>query len=255
MEISKEDKILTAGVEDKFSQCCRQYRMTNTGFLDLRQRSLVEKLCAKICGTEGDVRYMFCGGYEDAERTAVVFLPDYEEEPGRLFAVIRAIPVKGGKKPTHRDYLGSLTGLGIKREMIGDILVSDSSADIIVMNEIKDFILMNYDKAGRTGLYVKCVPLSELNVPEAAAVCVRDTVASLRLDNVISSAFGISRAKSAEAVRSGLVFVNNMQTEKIDMHVREGDKLVMRGKGKAYLREVTGQTKKSRHALIIERYV
>ena len=38
----KEDSILLAAAEDKFRQCSQQYMLTNTGFLDLRQRSLVE---------------------------------------------------------------------------------------------------------------------------------------------------------------------------------------------------------------------
>ena len=83
----------------------------------------------------------------------------------------------------------------------------------------------------------------------------RDTVASLRLDNVIASAFQLSRAKAADAIRAGIVFVNSMQVEKPDMQVEEGSKLVLRGKGKAFLREVGGRTRKDRITIIIERYV
>ena len=84
---------------------------------------------------------------------------------------------------------------------------------------------------------------------------VKDTVASLRLDNVIASAFRLSRAKAAEAIRSGLVFVNSMESEKPDMQVEEGSKLVLRGKGKAYLREVGGRTRKDRTYIVIERFM
>ena len=72
---------------------------------------------------------------------------------------------------------------------------------------------------------------------------------------MISSAFRLSRAKAAEAIRSGLVFVNSMQTEKPDAKVEQGDKLVFRGKGKAYLREIGGQTRKDRTYILIERYI
>ena len=84
---------------------------------------------------------------------------------------------------------------------------------------------------------------------------VNDTVASLRLDNVTASAFSLSRAKAAEAIRGGIVFVNSAQCEKPDMQVTEGDKLVLRGKGKAYLRQVGGRTRKDRIAIIIERFI
>jgi len=49
----------------------------------------------------------------------------------------------------------------------------------------------------------------------------KDTVASLRLDNVLSSAFSLSRAKAAEAIRTGLVFVNSAPAEKTDLQVME----------------------------------
>ncbi len=255
METVKEDKILLAGAEDKFIQCCRQYRITNTGFLDIRQRSLVEAMCRKMCRENSDVRYMFYGGYEDAERTAAVFMPEYADDAESLISVIRVRSAAGGKKLTHRDYLGSLTGLGIRREMIGDILVTDRGADIIVMKEIEEFILMNYDKAGRTQLSTECIPLEKLYVPRKDTLRIKDTVASMRLDNVISSAFGISRVKASEAVKTGVVFVNSLQCEKADMQINEGDILVLRGKGKAVLSEVGRKTRKNRTAVVIDRYI
>ena len=255
MELTKEDRMFLASVEDKFRQCAGQYRMTYTGFLDLRARSLAEKLCRELTRGDDGVRYGFSGGYDDAERVLAFFLPDYMEEPELPLAVIRAKAPSAGRKLTHRDYLGSLTGLGIKREMIGDILVNDAGADIIIMDDIEDFLLMNYSQAGRVSLELSALPLSELSIPEARTMMIKDTVASLRLDNVISSAFKLSRAKASEAIRSGLVFVNGLQAEKTDMKIDEGDKLVLRGKGKAYLREVGNQTRKDRTYVLIERYI
>ncbi len=255
MEISKEDKMLLAGAEDKFQQCCQQYRITHTNFLDLRQRSMVEKRCREITRGMESARCVFYGGYEDAERTVAAFLPDYAEETDCPLSVIRIKVPTGGRPLTHRDYLGSLTGLGIKREMMGDILTYEGGADVIVLEEIKDFILLNYSKAGRTTLAVEDIPLAELHIPEQKTVAVKDTVASLRLDNVISSAFSLSRAKAADAIRAGIVFVNSAQCEKPDMQVDEGDKLVLRGKGKAYLRQVGGRTRKDRISITIERFV
>lgn len=255
MEITKEDKILLAGAEDKFMQSCQQYRITYTNFLDLHQRSLLEKQWQELGMKQQDTRCVFYGGYDDAERTVAAFLPDYAEESDCPLSVIRIKTPNVGRKLTHRDYLGSLTGLGIKREMIGDILTVENGADVIILDEIKDFILLNYSKAGRTTLQLETVPVSELHIPEQHTVMVKDTVASLRLDNVIASAFSLSRAKASEAIRSGLVFVNSIQSEKTDMQVDEGVKLVLRGKGKAYLREVGGRTRKDRIFIAIERFV
>ena len=182
-------------------------------------------------------------------------MPDYADVSDCPLSVIRIKTPAGGRKLTHRDYLGSLTGLGLKREMTGDILTREDGADIIVLDEVKDFILMNYSKAGRTTLEPEDIPLTELCIPEQKTVTVKDTVASLRLDNVIASAFSLSRGKAADAIRAGLVFVNSMQTEKVDCQVEEGSKLVLRGKGKAYLREVGGKTRKDRIFVEIERFL
>lgn len=255
MEITKDDKMMLARAEDKLQQSVQQYRTTYTNFLDLHQRSLVEGLWRELSrGAEG-TRCVFWGGYNDAERTVAAFLPDYAGEEDCPLSVIRIKTPPGGRKLTHRDYLGSLLGLGIEREMIGDILTVENGADVIILEDICDFIMMNYSKAGRTTLELQALPLTELHVPEQHTVMVKDTVASLRLDNVISAAFSLSRAKAAEAIRAGLVFVNSIQSEKTDMQVDEGVKLVLRGKGKAYLREVGGRTRKDRIFVVIEKFV
>lgn len=251
----KNDKMLLAGIEDKFRQCCDQYRLTYTGFLDLRQRSMAEQLCRQLKVHSENVSCVFFGGYSDAERTVAAFLPDYAVAEDLPLAVIRVSAPAAGRKLTHRDYLGSLVGLGLKRERIGDILVYETGADIIIMEDIRDFILTHYGQVGRTEIRVEAIPLAELQVPDVKTTLIKDTVASLRLDNVVSSAFSLSRAKAAEAIRGGIVFVNGMQSEKVDMQIKEGDKLVLRGKGKAYLQEVGGQTRKDRIFIVIERYV
>ena len=116
--------------------------------------------------------------------------------------------------------------LGIKREFVGDILVRKDGADIIIMKEILDFLLMHFGRAGRTAFSLKEVGIAELILPQQRVRFKSDTVASLRLDNVISSAFGMSRTAAAAAIKSGLVFVNHLQTDKPDRILRESDVLV-----------------------------
>lgn len=251
----KEEQMLLASVEDKFRRASENYMMTSTGFLNMHQRTLVTELWKKIGRGQGEIRLEFVGGYEDAERTVACFVPDYEENPEAPICVIRVNPPSGGRTLTHRDYLGSLTGLGLKRDVIGDILVDEDSADIVVLNEISDFIIMNYSKAGRTSFHVELKDIEEIKIPELRTKEIKDTVASLRVDSVVSSAFGMSRSNAAEAVRKGLVYVNSMQILKTDMQVNEDDRIVLRGKGKACLKEVGSQTRKGRIFILIERYI
>ncbi len=82
----------------------------------------------------------------------------------------------------------------------------------------------------------------------------QDTVASLRLDNIVASAFGLSRAKAAEAIRRGMVSVNSMEALKVDMEIKECDKIAMREKGKAVLAEIGGTSRKDRIRIKINKY-
>ena len=251
------DELLIARLEDLIQQAADNYMMTAGDFLDMHQRKVAGDYCK---GRKLPVRYMFYGGYEDAERCMPVFLPDYIEMtddgvPGEIAELVRVIRVsvpKGGRALTHRDYLGSLLALGLDREVTGDILVrqpdekTGGGADIIVETGVAEFIEMNYDKAGRTNLTVQVLPIAELDMGTQNIVQKHDTVASLRLDNIISSAFALSRAKAAEAIRRGIVSVNSVEALKVDQEVSEGDRIVLRGKGKAVLTEAGGRSRKDR---------
>ena len=246
-----EDEVLLAGIEDKLRQCIENNMVANSAFLDMRQRTLAEAQCRRHKG----LRYCFYGGYEDAERTSAVFLPDYAELPEYDPLALLRITQDGRQALSHRDYLGSLMGLGIKREMIGDILVREDGADIVIMKDMSDFLLYHYEKAGRTSLKAEIVSIDRIIVPENRFEEKRDTVASLRLDNLISSAFSLSRGKAVEAIERGTVFVNGLQCMKADRQMKEGDKLVLRGKGKVLLKAVGGVTRKDRISIVLLKYL
>ena len=86
-------------------------------------------------------------------------------------------------------------GCGIKRETIGDILVGENSCDIVIMKEILPFLLSNFDSAGRVKLSVSVIHYDKMIIPESDYKLIKDTVASLRLDSIVSSGFSISREK------------------------------------------------------------
>ncbi len=265
----KEDNFFLGQLADKIDQCENKYITTYTNFMDGHQQSIARIYCRKnFIPTEDEDRYspgdmgsipatrsIFYGGYRDAERVILINLPDYAFlETENPLAVIRATKAEGSRDLTHRDYLGSLIGLGLKRELLGDILVREDGADIIVTSDIADFVLMNYCKAGRTNLSLTRCDIKDLIVPERKTQIITDTVASLRLDSIVASAFNLSRGKASEAISRGIVFVNHMETTKPDQQVGEGDKITLRGKGKAVLSEIGGKSRKDRQYIKIERY-
>ena len=199
------------------------------------------------------------GGYEDAERKMLCYLPDYLEksylaDDSSPVICLRATFFEGDT-PTHRDFLGSLMGAGIARETVGDICVGKGQCDFFVTQEIAPYLLQNFTNAGRTKFHLTQIPLQDASIPEANIAVIKDTLASLRLDGVVSAGFRISRTLASQAITAGKVALDGLPCEKPDKAVTEGAKISLRGSGKIKLQQVNGQTKKGRISVEIHRYM
>lgn len=254
-----EDRLLIAQAEDLISRCSRQDIPVCSEFLDARQQSMLRR---NFGNKQGDVTIEYYGGHDDADRVVMICLPYYmeEAEPDMFLSVIRASVPKNsaasrsGRALSHSDYLGSIMGLGIRRSVAGDILVREDGADIIVLKDMAEYLLQNLTSAGKAHISTEEIPLSELKIPQVERTEFTDTVASLRLDALLASAFRMSRGKAAEAIRQGLVFVDHMEATKNDMDIEEGAELVIRHHGKAKLVEVGKRTRKDRISITIARW-
>lgn len=245
-----------ANLLDRAQQARNRNIPVTTEFLSPSQQVLAREALA-LSGT-GESEYLMPGGYDGAERKLVLFLPDWmdasmaESECG--IRCIRAA-FRAEEKLSHRDLLGSLMGMGIVRERIGDILVSPGSADVLVLESTADYLLQSWSSAGRAKLQTQEVPLSHIHIPTAAVKEIRDTVSSLRLDAVLSSGLQMARGKAADLVSAGRVEVNWRECTKTDRLLEQGDTISARGFGKFELMTVGGLTKKGRISIVLKRYV
>ena len=248
-----EDRLLLAKLWDKINAGMRKNIPSNTCFLSPRELEM-----AKFLFGEPEGLYAF-GGYDDAERKMLVYLPEYLEDSA-LFdedspvVCLRAVFYQGDS-PSHRDFLGALMGAGIGRETVGDICVDKGSCDFFVTAEIAPYILQNFTSAGRTKLHLEQISLTEATIPEPEVKEIKDTLASLRLDSVISSGFRIGRSLAAQYISAGKAAIDGLPCEKPDKMVAEGTKISVRGLGKVKLSSVNGRTKKDRISVVIHRYV
>ena len=250
---SPEDRVLLAKVWDKIQAGIRRDIPASTCFLSPRELEMTRFLFGDVPGL-----HTF-GGYEDAERKMLVYLPEYLEEASLLeedspVVCLRATYYEADTL-SHRDFLGALMGAGIARETVGDICVGSGSCDFFVTAEIAPYIAQNFLSAGRTKLSVQQIQLTEVSVPETEIKEIRDTLASLRLDSVISSGFRIGRSLAAQYVTAGKAAIDGLPCEKPDKPIPEGCKVSVRGLGKIKLAAVGGQTKKGRISVTIHRYV
>ena len=251
-----KDELIKARIEDRIAQCRDGFYVTSTGFLDTHEQALAIAASRHAAG----VRAFMYGGYDDAERRMLVCVPkdipmSDEEAAEGLLKVLRINLPLISRELSHRDYLGSLLGLGIERRLTGDILVRTGGADVLIVPGIEEFLLNELHRVGSVEVKTEAVPVDGLIVPEARTELIRDSVSSVRLDSVVSSAFRISRSKAAEAVRKGLVSVDHAEWLKPDAAVREGAVIVMKGKGKAVLEEAGGESRKGRIRIVLKRYV
>ena len=247
-----EDRLLLARVWDKYEQTERRNIPSATVFLSPRERQLAQAMLNAAGVRSG---YLFDGGYEGAERTVLLFLPGWAEEPEGSGLVFLRASFHGGESLTHRDILGSLMGLGVVRERVGDILVSPHSADIVAAPSLREFFLREWDQAGRVKLTVTEIGREALCVPQAQVKVIRDTVSSLRLDAVTATAFSMSRGRAAELIAAGKVSLDHVPCLKGDKPVGEGAVITARGLGKAKLAGVGGLSKKGRTGITVERYI
>lgn len=189
-----EERLLFAKVLDQAAFSYKRHTPAFTDFLDMaKSGKFLEKLRSL-----SDLNVVAFGGTEDCERRMLGFVPDYMELEGKDFPIC-ALRITKHKKfgqtdLSHRDYLGSILGLGIDRGKVGDILVSEEQTICFVSEEIADYILVNLEKVSRTPVQVEKTDLSEIEAKKEIEVR-RLTVASVRLDAVAGGVLHLSRGK------------------------------------------------------------
>ena len=253
-----DDKLFSAFLKDKITFCKDDCVITYTKFLDLNKQNEFNSF-----PKDKEVESFTFGGYALAERKVGVFVPKIYEvtednfltyNNGEPLCVLRIEKDKFSSL-SHRDYLGALMNLGLKREMLGDILVDNSGAYLITLSEIASFIKENLNRIGKGSCTVTDSDFESLGQIKTDIKDIFSTVASLRLDNIISSAFSLSRKKAVNEIYAKRVFVNDILVEKSDYKVPIGAKIVIRGKGKVILTEQKGVSRKDRPQIIIRKYI
>lgn len=230
---------------DLAERCERNSCVTNTGFLTPAEQY---ELCS--------MKAVFFGGNVDCERKIAFFLPFYiDESDFDVFEYIDVLKIQSYfGVPSHRDYMGAILGLGIKREWVGDIIVSGDCAYVFCMKSVSSSIL-EMERAGRTTVKVSMIDASQLPLRDRKTKLLTFTVKSLRLDAVTGDVFGISRTTAAAAIKEGLVSLNYNVCLKSDAQVNEGDIISLKGKGKGIISEIGGKSRKDRLFVSAELFI
>ncbi len=248
--ISDEEKILLNRVMQWADMAEEKYITRFSFFLDERQKML----CDKVLKSVGCENYRFFGGYESAQRTVLGIFPMYCEIEETLFPIVPlTFTYRKNDKLTHRDFLGSVMARQISRETVGDIIVADGKSVMFVYKTVASDVEC-MEKVGRVGVKISngfdagIVPIQ--NFQEISG-----TIASLRLDCVLSLALKISREKASALIKATGAEVNHSTVNSADFQLAENDVFSVRKYGKFILDSVGNTTKKNRIHIVIKKYV
>ena len=218
-----------------------------SGFL-----SPAEAEWARIAAKRRGAQAFFFGGYEDAERRMACFAPPGDEPPPFPISAVRlAWPHQPA--PAHRDVLGAVMALGLKRACVGDIALEEDCGYVFAQRDMAEHIARTLFSAGHTRLQTLVLDeLPAVRPPEGREM--RFTVSSPRLDAVLDGGFGLSRAAAQELTRTGRVKLRHVLTLKPDERVQPGDAISARGLGRLKVEEIGTPTKKGRLPIRLTRY-
>lgn len=255
----QEDKMCLAQAIDKIEMSRTRGKIECTDFLDMYQVSLVESFLKK----NQIQNYKLYGGYPDSERKILIAYPEnYTEEMiaknySKFLKVVKIELTEEDKgKFTHRNYLGGIVKLGLKREKVGDIVVAEDGADIIVVSEFAEILKKELPTLTRfENGTITINEITEIRKKEIKIENIEIIVPSLRMDNIVSDLARTSRSKAAQIIAQERVFINGQNETKVSKQIKLGDIITIRGKGRFIIKEFKGTTRSGRTVILIEKYV
>ena len=258
MEIKDEEKLILAKLNDKIRLCKTRNRIVNTEFLNMHQEIVIKKELDRI----KEKNYIITGGYEEAESKVLIIYPEKLTEQivqQNINSIIKAIkielPNEQKGRYEHRDYLGTIMQFGLTRERIGDIIVHEDKAYILVLQENAEYIkdsLLATSKLKKSKIEI--IDTNEIEVKEKEFVEMKITINSPRLDNFVSEIAKTSRTETTKLIESELVSINCKVETKQSKTVEEGDVLIIRRKGKFIVEEFKNINRKGKQVVIIKKY-
>ncbi|MGI6195675.1 MAG: RNA-binding protein [Eubacteriales bacterium] len=262
------DKAFTARMEDLCSRACRTYTPCYTPFLTAKEQVAAKRTVSDF----PDLFVLAFGGFSAAERAILglfpsdIYLPPeaenrtderyrmYEAESGIAFLQITG---SGFTRFDHRDVLGALMATGLRRETMGDIYVADDgkNAYLAVLQTVAPFLCDALTGVGRDKVHIK--PLAAEDLPQKAErfADLSVTLASLRLDALLSGALNVSREQAKKLVSSGRVSINHVECTAVDRLFAEGDIVSVKGHGRFLIDSFLGKTQKDRFRVIVRKYL
>ena len=196
---------------------------------------------------------VLCDGiFEEAERRMISFYSeDYICQPIKILGICNKSKFHNLK---HKDYLGAVMSLGIKREKIGDLIVHDTKCYCAVSEDIASYVADNISMIGHCPCEV--LEIFDYNGIPAPRFEERVILAtSMRADCIVGSISGLSRSKSVELVKAGKVLINYSEVKEKDYEIDTSSTITIRGIGKFKICDVVGNSSSGRLKILVKKFI
>ena len=246
------DEELAAKLLDLAEGARKSKKFRITDFLDPHSYNVAEIVAANY----ENIKIEADGGFNNAERVKAAFID--ENFMGTPDYGISCFEVKWDKRfytIGHRDVLGAFMGMGCKREILGDIVITPEGAHFVADKSFANYIESNLTQIGSAPVTITEIPRENLAQREEKVKIISATVADLRLDAVAAAGYGVSRSRMADEIKSLNVRVNWKEAKKPSQSVSEGDVISFRSRGRVEVAEIRGTTKKGRMSITLKRYI
>ncbi len=241
------DQYFASHIMDLFDQVDDGHGVRWTSFCDLHQAEMVMRISNAY-----HVHVQKFGGWDEAERVLYLIAP-HENFPYKI--PISAIMLDSYNGLSHRDILGAVLGLGIKRDQVGDIIQTKDGFVAFVKHPANQLILNDLKKVGRESVVAREIELSCVGEPIRNFKTITGTVKSLRLDSVVSLCTGCSREKGKQLIEKERVMVNALVKNSPSFPIPESCIISIRGYGKFHVVFNGAISAKGRYFITANKYL
>ena len=243
LEHFKGDEAFVKKILDCRYQALNHQRMILTAFLNPHEQNIVYK----VIGTQ-DLQIQCQGGFKNAENQRLIICPDFYEVLSEDFeiVVVEVLYHQQFGKLQHRDVLGALMNLGIKRECIGDIYDADRLF-FACTQQTYSFIQMHLKQIKKSKIHLKVI--NETIEIQHQYMTKTFFLSSFRLDKVVSTLYKVPRQLASESIRAGNVKVNHKDVEEVSFLCHNDDIISFKRHGRVKLVDENRQTKQGNHVV------
>ena len=257
-EENLEEKLLIAKLGDKINECKRKNKIVSTEFLNMHQKSIIQKELSRL----KEKNYIFFGGYQDSHSEVLVIYPQkFDEEIVKsnmrnIVKVIRIIlPKELHGKYEHKNYLSAVMIQGLERKRLGDIIVHNDEAYIIVLKENAEYLKSSLQELTRfKKSQIDIIDFENIRIKPQEFEEFNIKVASNRIDAIIAEIAKTSRNKAEEYIDSKKVLIKYQEELKCTRNVKQSDVIVIRGKGKFLIENIGEKNQKGKLTISIKKY-